>query len=122
MPAPARGGYGEEERDAAKSWRACGNPTGGPVAAMADERPRHRSHWLREALAAEGPESAAATPPLRGTARADVAIVGGGFTGLWTSIHLKALEPALDIALLEADICGGGASGRNGGFVMTWMS
>ena len=89
---------------------------------MTSERPRHRSHWLREALEAEGPESAAAAPPLRGRARADVAIVGGGFTGLWTALHLKALEPALAVTLLEADICGGGASGRNGGFVMTWMS
>jgi putative aminophosphonate oxidoreductase len=87
---------------------------------MAEERPRHRSHWLREALASE--PAGAAAPPLRGRQRADVAIVGGGFTGLWTALQLKALEPALEVAILEADICGGGASGRNGGFVMTWMS
>ena len=43
-------------------------------------------------------------------------IVGGGFAGLWTAIELSARDPALRIALLEQDICGGGASGRNGGF------
>lgn len=89
---------------------------------MTVEKPRHRSYWLREALAAEPALSAAETPPLDGDRRADICIVGGGFTGLWTAIHLKALEPALEVRLLEADICGGGASGRNGGFVMTWMS
>lgn len=43
-------------------------------------------------------------------------IVGGGFAGLWTAVELSAREPSMRIALLEADICGGGASGRNGGF------
>lgn len=89
---------------------------------MTVEKPRHRSYWLREALAVEPASSAAETSPLEGDHRADVCIVGGGFTGLWTALHLKALEPTLTIRLLEADICGGGASGRNGGFVMTWMS
>jgi glycine/D-amino acid oxidase-like deaminating enzyme len=42
--------------------------------------------------------------------------VGAGFAGLWTAVELSAREPSLRIALLEADICGGGASGRNGGF------
>lgn len=42
--------------------------------------------------------------------------MGAGFAGLWTAIELSAREPSLRIALLEADICGGGASGRNGGF------
>ena len=48
---------------------------------------------------------------------ADVCIVGGGFAGLWTAQELLDRDPALRIVLLEADICGGGASGRNGGFV-----
>jgi glycine/D-amino acid oxidase-like deaminating enzyme len=48
---------------------------------------------------------------------ADVCIVGGGFAGLWTAIELSDREPSLRIAVLEAGICGGGASGRNGGFV-----
>ena len=46
----------------------------------------------------------------------DVAIVGAGFTGLWTAYYLQAAEPALRIALLERDIAGFGASGRNGGW------
>jgi putative aminophosphonate oxidoreductase len=76
-----------------------------------------RSLWLEEALAGE--ETA---PRLEGDERADVCIVGGGFTGLWTAIRLKEQDPALDVALVEADICGGGASGRNGGFVLTWWA
>ena len=50
----------------------------------------------------------------------DVAIIGGGFVGLWTAITLKELEPALRIAVLERNRCGSGASGLNGGFVMSW--
>jgi glycine/D-amino acid oxidase-like deaminating enzyme len=73
-----------------------------------------RSWWLREALAAD---AGAPCPPLEGRVRADVAIVGGGYTGLWTAFHLKQADPGADIVLLEADICGGGPSGRNGGFM-----
>jgi glycine/D-amino acid oxidase-like deaminating enzyme len=61
-----------------------------------------------------------AAPPLRGTSNADVAILGGGYTGLWTAIRLSELEPGARIVVLESDICGGGASGRNGGFVTGW--
>src|SRR6478735_187480 len=82
-----------------------------------------RSWWLREALAAESaasPHLAAAAPPLRGTTTADVVIVGGGYTGLWTALRISELEPGARVALIEADICGGGPSGRNGGFVTNW--
>lgn len=72
-----------------------------------------RSFWLQEALARDPGE---ACPPLRGKVSADVCIAGGGFAGLWTAIELTQREPSLRVALLEADICGGGASGRNGGF------
>jgi len=75
-----------------------------------------RSWWLREALAAEPPT--AQLPPLRGTVRADVAIVGGGYTGLWSAWFLNQLAPDLRVVVLEQDICGGGPSGRNGGFVL----
>ena len=78
-----------------------------------------RSYWLQQALAEEGESG---TNPLAGDLQTDVCIVGGGFTGLWTALRLKALEPALDVTIIEGDICGGGASGRNGGFCMTWMS
>jgi glycine/D-amino acid oxidase-like deaminating enzyme len=79
-------------------------------------RPARRSWWLEEALALPefaGPE----TPPLDGDTTADVVILGGGYTGMWTAWFLKEREPSLDIVLLERDICGGGPSGRNGGFV-----
>jgi putative aminophosphonate oxidoreductase len=80
----------------------------------------HRSLWLREALApAPGNEPAES---LTGAISADVCIIGGGFTGLWTALRLAELDPSLDIVILEADVCGGGASGRNGGFVMSWWS
>lgn len=71
--------------------------------------------WLDEVL----PDGLAAGP-LRESTRADVAIIGGGYVGLWTAIQIKRLEPACDVAVLEQGICGGGASGRNGGFVLTW--
>ena len=47
-------------------------------------------------------------------------IVGGGFTGLWTAYFLTKRNPNLGIAVLEQDICGGGPSGRNGGFASGW--
>src|SRR5438132_3411507 len=53
---------------------------------------------------------------LEGTRSADVCIVGGGFTGLWTALAVKEREPSLDIVLVEAEACGAGPSGRNGGF------
>ena len=79
-----------------------------------------RSWWLREALETEEGGLAAATPPLRGTTRADVAIVGGGYTGFWAALRLTELAPGARIVVLESDICGGGPSGRNGGFVTSW--
>lgn len=48
----------------------------------------------------------------------DVAIVGAGFTGLWTAYYLKKSEPGLRIAIVEAEVAGFGASGRNGGWCM----
>jgi glycine/D-amino acid oxidase-like deaminating enzyme len=57
-----------------------------------------------------------ARPPLEGRASADVAIIGGGFTGLWTAIRLLEADPALRVVVLEADRVAEGASGRNGGF------
>ena len=54
--------------------------------------------------------------------RAGLCIVGGGFTGLWTAILAKRARPELDVVVLEADICGAGASGRNGGCVLTWST
>jgi glycine/D-amino acid oxidase-like deaminating enzyme len=77
--------------------------------------PRPESWWLEQALAAEGNTPPA--PALSGDATADVAIVGGGYTGLWTALALRERAPELRVTLLEAEICGQGPSGRNGGFV-----
>ncbi len=59
-----------------------------------------------------------AVNPLPGNRHYDVAIVGGGYTGLWTAWYLKTLSPQLAICVLEAHVCGFGASGRNGGWLM----
>src|SRR6185295_4180167 len=61
----------------------------------------------------------AANPAVEGDITADVAVIGGGYTGLATAYHLKSAEPSLDVAILEAETTGYGASGRNAGFVMT---
>ncbi|MFN8593469.1 MAG: FAD-dependent oxidoreductase [Thermomicrobiales bacterium] len=55
-------------------------------------------------------------PPLDGPAEVDVAIVGAGFTGLWTAYHLLQREPSLNVLVVEKEIAGFGASGRNGGW------
>src|SRR4051812_46739034 len=68
--------------------------------------------WLEDAL---GDDEEA--PSLEGASAADVAIVGGGYTGLWTALAVLEREPSARVAVLEAEICGAGPSGRNGGFV-----
>jgi glycine/D-amino acid oxidase-like deaminating enzyme len=73
------------------------------------------SVW-NEDLPAEGP-----TAPLAGSTRADLAIVGGGFTGLSTAWHVSRRFPGRRIVLLEARRVGNGASGRNGGQVLNWI-
>jgi gamma-glutamylputrescine oxidase len=56
-------------------------------------------------------------PPLKGSHKADIVIIGGGFTGLASAYHLIRKFPDKKIVLLEGACCGYGASGRNGGFV-----
>nr|WP_295374629.1 FAD-binding oxidoreductase [Pseudoxanthomonas sp.] len=84
-----------------------------PALARRDEQ----ALWLEQAPASGSSGEQGALP-----SRCDVCIVGGGFAGLWTAIHLKQQDPHLDVVLVEAGSCGGGASGRNGGFVMTAWS
>jgi putative aminophosphonate oxidoreductase len=76
-----------------------------------------RSLWLQEALRLEeGGDS----PELVENVEADVCIVGGGYTGLWTALRIKELQPDASVVLIDSDICGGGPSGRNGGFALSW--
>ena len=74
------------------------------------------SWWLEEAP----PDEAA--PALTGDTDADVAIVGGGYCGLWTALTLKQRAPELRVVLVEAERCGHGPSGRNGGFLHGYWS
>jgi glycine/D-amino acid oxidase-like deaminating enzyme len=85
-------------------------PTAADRAAYADAEPR--PFWLA-GLPAREP-----CPPLRGAAEADLCVVGGGFTGLWAALQAKADDPGREVALLEAETIGFGASGRNGGFAI----
>ncbi|MFI3904431.1 NAD(P)/FAD-dependent oxidoreductase [Ochrobactrum sp. S1502_03] len=75
-----------------------------------------RSFWLQSI------DADAATPPLQGDETCDVAIVGGGYAGLWTALRLKEQAPDMRVTILEADFCGSGASGRNGGQVHSWFA
>jgi glycine/D-amino acid oxidase-like deaminating enzyme len=70
---------------------------------------RDVSFWLETSG-----DDVTARPALDGSARADVAIVGGGYTGLWTALYLLRDDPTLRVVVLEAETCGFGASGRNG--------
>lgn len=77
----------------------------------------HRlSAWIAEALDAETPT---APQILKHDLQADVCIVGGGFTGLWSAIEIKTARPETEVVLIERLLCGSGASGRNGGFVLS---
>jgi glycine/D-amino acid oxidase-like deaminating enzyme len=78
------------------------------LAALADAEPR--VFWLDDKAAPEH------SPSLLGPTDADLAVVGGGYTGLWTALRAKERYPELDVVLLESEICGSAASGRNGGF------
>ncbi len=75
------------------------------------ERYRDRSLWLDSY-----PGSLEPRPALAGDTDADVAIVGAGYTGLWTAYYLLGIDPGLRVTVIERDIAGFGASGRNGGW------
>lgn len=75
---------------------------------------RSKSWWL-ESL----PQEITPNPELEGKQTADVVVIGGGYTGLSVGYHLKQIKPDLDVHIIESNVCGYGASGRNGGFSMT---
>ena len=89
----------------------------GPAAAALTVPPGHADPWWLQDAPPGSVEAA-----LDGDTTADVAIVGGGFTGLWTAIELKRRDPAVDVVVLEAARCGIGPSGRNGGFLHGYWS
>lgn len=70
------------------------------------------SFWFTELGGVPAPR-----PPLPGPRTADVCIVGAGLTGLWTAYELRRADPSVDVVVLEAEVAGFGASGRNGGWV-----
>jgi glycine/D-amino acid oxidase-like deaminating enzyme len=81
---------------------------------MTSPAPHDPSWWFADAMAHE---VGAPAPSLIGEIHVDVAIVGGGYTGLWTALALKARKPGLSVAVIETSLCGSGASGKNGGKV-----
>ena len=84
--------------------------TGSPAHAATEARDyRSYSFWLETAG-----EDLTPRPSLPGPTRADVAILGAGFTGLWTAYYLLRRDPSLRVVVLESEIAGFGASGRNG--------
>jgi glycine/D-amino acid oxidase-like deaminating enzyme len=87
------------------------------VSAQLESRYRARSLWLDELE-----EPLAPRPSLPGDRECDVAIVGAGFTGLWTAYYLSSLQPDLRIAMVEREIAGFGPSGRNGGWASAGLA
>jgi glycine/D-amino acid oxidase-like deaminating enzyme len=78
---------------------------------------RSRSLWLDKY-----PHPLDSRPPLTGDTQVDIAIVGGGYTGLWTAYYLLRLDPTLRVMVIESEIVGFGASGRNGGWCVGELS
>ncbi|HEX5333647.1 MAG TPA: FAD-dependent oxidoreductase [Cellulomonas sp.] len=83
--------------------------------------PRAISLWFDQLAAdprtaATGPDPLAPRPSLDGDTQADVVVVGAGLTGLWTAYYLLEADPSLDVIVVEQEIAGFGASGRNGGW------
>ncbi|MEU1688623.1 FAD-dependent oxidoreductase [Micromonospora sp. NPDC005707] len=76
--------------------------------ALADAAPV--PYWL------DRPERPDPLPPLTGVHDADLLVVGGGYSGLWTALLAKEADPGLDVLVVDAGTCGWAASGRNGGF------
>lgn len=79
----------------------------------------HQPFWFRDALSFTNDKLC---PPLNGGHNTDICIVGGGYTGLWTAIKIKQRQPNCQVTILEKGRCGQGASGRNGGCMLTFAT
>ena len=78
---------------------------------------RKLSYWHDSVPGSLSPRS-----KLENDLEVDIAIAGAGYTGLWTAYYLKQLKPTLSIAIIESEIAGFGASGRNGGWCSSYLS
>ncbi|GAA3444900.1 NAD(P)/FAD-dependent oxidoreductase [Planomonospora venezuelensis] len=85
-----------------------------PLKALTDAE--RKPYWL------DSPANPEPQPRLFGNTTADLAVVGGGFSGLWTALMAKERDPSLDVVLLEGRRIGWAASGRNGGFAMATLT
>ncbi|MGF1684702.1 FAD-dependent oxidoreductase [Photobacterium minamisatsumaniensis] len=86
---------------------------------MQKETSAFQPFWFAQAM---GIETSSQPNVLQNDVETDVCIVGGGFTGLWTAINLKQQQPDLDVVVIDKGLCGSGASGRNGGCMLTWST
>ena len=86
---------------------------------MLKDKDNFQPYWFAQAM---GVEVSAQPNVLQNDIQTDVCIVGGGYTGLWTAINLKQQQPDLDVVVIEKGLCGSGASGRNGGCMLTWST
>ena len=75
--------------------------------------------WFDQAISTADISSAV---ELTSNITADICIIGGGFTGLWSAIQLKLQEPDKHVVVIDKGLCGQGASGRNGGAMLTWST
>ena len=99
--AGARSGLGGVQAGGGAGW-------GRAVASLAGARPE--SFWTSQ------PGAPDPAPALTGAITADLAVIGGGFSGLWTALLARERDPSADVVLIEAATSGWAASGRNGGF------
>ncbi len=84
---------------------------------------KHYSYWFKQAIEQEfGSEEQITYQQLSKEETCDIAIVGGGYTGLWTAILIKEQQPDKHVVVIEKGLCGSGASGSNGGCMLTWST
>jgi glycine/D-amino acid oxidase-like deaminating enzyme len=102
------------KRSATTARTAAARPRAGSHESLRDAR--LRPFWLDTA------DAPPAAPPLSGEEQCDLAVVGGGFSGLWAAVLAKERDPSRHVVVLESVTCGWAASGRNGGFCMATLT